>query len=136
MGKRNQYNRSTFPQDMSVVFYNAATAQVTPAANFVVDQDAGMMVYLPSAGTFTGSIDITAMKNGQRLELVLPGQGFLLSCSNAGTKLLAGAGFANASVLAGQTTYVCYKVDTADIGSGPVSNVLLLASSASYTGFA
>jgi hypothetical protein len=136
MGKRNQYNRSTFPQDVTAVLYNTASAQVSPTGSFTINADAGMLVYLPVSGTFTGSIDVVGMRNGQRLELVLPGQGFLLSSSVSGGNLLAGAGFANTSSLSGSTTYVCYKVDTADIGSGPVSNVLLLASSASYTGFA
>ena len=37
--KRNQYNRSTLPNDMSIVLYNAAAGQVGPSANFTVNTD-------------------------------------------------------------------------------------------------
>lgn len=137
MAKRNQYNRSTFPQDMSIVLYNASAGQTAPSANFTVNPDAGVLAVLPTAGTFTGSIDVSSMKNGQRLDIFLPGgNGFLLSCSVSGGKLLGASDFVNTSSLSGGKSYVCYKFDSVDIGGGPTSNVLVLHSSASYTGFA
>lgn len=137
MGKRNQYNRSTLPVDMSVVLYQAAAAQSAPSTTtFTVNGDAGVLVYLPTAGTYTGSIDVSSMKNGQRLDIILPGNGFLLSCSAGSGKILTGGGFKNTSSLGGSTTYICYKMDFVDITTDSASNVLLLATSASYTGFA
>lgn len=135
MAKRNQYNRSTLPNDMSVTLYNAAAAQVSPTANFTVNADAGFLAYLPASASFTGTIDVSSMKNGQKLDIILPGgTGFLLSCSN-GSKLLGAGGFVNTSSLAAGTSYFCYKLDTVDVGGGPTSNVLVLTNSASYTGF-
>jgi len=135
--KRNQYNRSTLPNDMSIVLYNAAAAQVNPTANFTVNADAGFLAYIPASASFTGTIDVSSMKNGQKLDIILPGgTGFLLSCSAGGGKLLGASGFVNTSSLAAGKSYFCYKLDTVDVGGGPASNVLVLASSASYTGFA
>lgn len=137
MGKRNQYNRSTLPQDMTITLYNASAGQIAPTASFTVDVDAGTLAILPSAGTFTGTINVSSMKNGQRLDIFLPGgNGFLLSCSVSGGKLLGASDFVNTSSLSGGKSYVCYKFDSVDIGGGPTSNVLVLHSSASYTGFA
>ena len=136
MAKRNQYNRSTFPQDMSIVLYNASAGQTAPSANFTVNPDAGVLAVLPTAGTFTGSIDVSSMKNGQRLDILLPGSGFLLSCSSGTGQLLGASGFINTSSLGAGKSFICYKFDSVDIGSGPTANVLVLHSSASYTGFA
>ena len=134
--KRNQYNRSTLPNDMSIVLYNAAAGQAGPTANFTVNTDAGYLAYLPSAGTFTGSIDVSSMKNGQRLDISLPAEnGFLLSCSSGGGKLFGpGATFVNTASLVAGKTYFCYKLDVVDTGT-PTYNVLVLAGTASFTGF-
>lgn len=136
MGKRNQYNRVTFPTDMNITLYNAAAGQASPTANFTVNADSGFLVYLPVSASFTGTIDVSSMKNGQRLDISLPtGNGFLLSCSSGGGKLFgAGASFVNTASLAGQSTYYCYKLDVVDAGT-PTYNVLVLVSSASFTGF-
>jgi len=135
MAKRNQYNRSTFPNDMSVVLYNAAAAQVGPSANFTVNADAGFLAYVPTAGTFTGTIDVSSMKNGQKLDIYIPpGNGFLLSCSDGGGKLFTGTGFVNTSSLSAGKTYFCYKLDTVDLGT-PTYNVLVVAGTSSFTGF-
>jgi hypothetical protein len=76
------------------------------------------------------------MKNGQRLDILVPTPtGFLLSCSAGGGKLFATSQFINTSSLSGGKTYVCYKLDSLDIGAGPVSNVLVLAFTGSYVGF-
>ena len=136
MAKRNQYNRSTLPNDMSVVLYNAAAAQVGPSANFTVNADAGFLAYLPTAATFTGTIDVSSMKNGQRLDISLPAEnGFLLSCSSGGGKLFGpGATFVNTSSLVAGKTYYCYKLDVVDTGT-PTYNVLVLVGTSSFTGF-
>jgi hypothetical protein len=137
MAKRNQYNRPTLPNDMNITLYNAAAAQVSPTANFTVNADAGFLAYIPASASFTGTIDVSSMKNGQRLDIILPGStGFLLSCSAGGGKFLAAGAFVNTSSLAAGKSYSCYKLDTVDIGGGATSNILVLASSASYTGFA
>jgi hypothetical protein len=136
MGKRNQYNRSTLPQDMNITLYNAAATLTAPSADFTVNADASFLAVLPSAATYTGSIDVSSMKNGQRLDILVPtATGFLLSCSAGGGKLFATSQFINTSSLSGQKTYVCYKLDSLDIGAGPVSNVLVLAFTGSYVGF-
>lgn len=136
MAKRNQYNRITLPNDMSVTLYNAAAGQAGPSANFTVNADAGFLAYIPSDGTFTGSIDVSSMKNGQRLDISLPTPtGFLLSCSNGGGKLFGpNATFINTASLVGGKTYFCYKLDVVDTGT-PTYNVLILAGTASFTGF-
>ena len=136
MGKRNQYNRATFPTDMSIVLYNTAAGQAGPSANFTVNADAGYLAYLPTVGTLTGTIDVSSMKNGQRLDISLPAEnGFLLSCSSGGGKLFgAGATFVDTASLAAGKTYFCYKLDVVDAGT-PTYNVLVLAGTASFTGF-
>jgi hypothetical protein len=135
MGKRNQYNRSTLPNDMNIILYNAAAALSGPSADFTVNADSGIAAIRPSAGTYTGSIDVASMKNGQRLDIIIPGDGFLLSCSAGGGKLLSSNGFVNTSSLSAGKTYVCYKLDSIDLGEGPTSNVLVLAFTGSYIGF-
>jgi len=136
MAKRNQYNRSTFPQDMNIILYNAAAGQAGPSADFTVNADAGFLAYLPTVATLTGAIDVSSMKNGQRLDISLPAEnGFLLSCSSGGGKLFgAGASFVNTASLAPFTTYYCYKLDVVDTGT-PTYNVLVLAGTSSFTGF-
>jgi hypothetical protein len=136
MGKRNQYNRSTLPGDMNITLYNAAAGQAGPSADFTVNADAGFLAYLPTVGTLTGTIDVSSMKNGQRLDISLPAEnGFLLSCSSGGGKLFgAGASFVNTSSLAAGKTYYCYKLDVIDTGT-PTYNVLVLAGTSSFPGF-
>ena len=136
MAKRNQYNRPTLPNDMSVTLYNAAAAQVNPTANFTVNADAGFLAYIPASASFTGTIDVSSMKNGQRLDISLPAEnGFLLSCSSGGGKLFGpGATFVNTASLVAGKTYFCYKLDVVDTGT-PTYNVLVLAGTASFTGF-
>lgn len=136
MGKRNQYNRSTFPTDMNITLYNAAAALSGPSANFTVNADCGIAAILPTTSSLVGSIDVVSMKNGQRLDIITPGgDGFLLSCSAGGGKLLSSNGFVNTSSLAAGKTYVCYKLDSVDLGEGPTLNVLVLAFTGSYIGF-
>ncbi len=131
MGKRNQYNRSTLPNDMSVVLYNAAAGQTMPSADFTVNADAGFLAYIPSAG-LTGTIDVSSMKNGQRLDIALASDnGFLLSCSSG---KLFGTTFVNTSSLAAGKVYYCYKLDVVDTGT-PTYNVLVLAGTSSFTRF-
>ena len=136
MGKRNQYNRITFPADMNITLYNAAAGQAGPSADFTVNADAGYLAYLPTVGTLTGTIDVSSMKNGQRLDISLPAQyGFLLSCSSGGGNLFGtGATFVNTASLVAGKTYFCYKLDVVDAGT-PTYNVLVLAGTASFTGF-
>ena len=135
MGKRNQYNRSTLPQDMNIILYNAnATAVQSSGSLGAINVDAGLWLY-GGQGAATGTLDIAAMKNGQSLVLANGSDyGVLLNCST-GRVLSPTFSTASSTVLASKKTFFAYKFDTAPTDSGIVSDVLVLVMSGAYPGF-
>ena len=135
MAKRNQYNRSTFPQDMNIVLYNAnATAIQSSGSLGAINVDAGLWLY-GGQGAATGTLDIAAMKNGQSLMLVNGSDyGVLLNCST-GRMLSPTFSTASSTVLGSKKTFIAYKFDSAPTDSGVVPNILVLALSGTYPGF-
>jgi hypothetical protein len=135
VGKRNQYNRSTLPQDMSIVVYNANATVVQSSGSLgAINVDAGLWFY-GGASEATGTIDISAMRNGQSLVFVNGSDyGVLLNCST-GRVLSPTFTTASSTVLASKKTFVTYKLDSAPTDVGLVSDVLVLISSGTYPGF-
>jgi hypothetical protein len=135
VAKRNQYNRSTLPQDMSIVLYNENATVVQSSGSLgAINVDAGLWFYGGQAAA-TGTIDIAAMKNGQSLVFVNGSDyGVLLNCST-GRVLSPTFTTASSTVLASKKTFVTYKLDSAPTDVGLVSDVLVLISSGTYPGF-
>ena len=135
MAKRNQYNRPTFPQDMAITLYSPTATVVSDAGAFTINPDCGVVIYAGS-GTGTGSLDITGMKNGQRIDIVNATEQLLRINATAGKLMVTNFTTASTSVMVGTTSVVAYKLDSAPIGDGTTqSNILFMASSASYNGF-
>lgn len=135
MAKRNQYNRSTFPQDMNISIYSSA-ATVVSDATFTINPDSGLIVYAGN-GVGTGSLDVAAMRNGQKIDIVNASSANLRLNCTTGRVMITNFTTASFTVLAPLRSFVSYKFDSTPIADGSTqSNILFLHSSGSYTGFA
>ena len=134
MGKRNQYNRSTLPQDMALVIYNPNATVNSDSGTITINPDCGLFVYAGSGAT--GSINVSGMKNGQLIEIIVAGEGTLLLSTTNGKLLNTSFATASTSQLARPKSYTLYKLDSMVLQSGTESNILVLHSTGSYTGFA
>ena len=139
MGKRNQYNRSTLPVTLSStvsgslsgsfdgLVVQSSFALNQPTASFTVSPGVNGYLVYPNASTYTGSIDIGSMKNGQRLEITSIASGFLLSSSNPSTgKFFVGGAAVNTASVADNSYSVWFFVASSSVGT----NLLVR----SYTG--
>jgi hypothetical protein len=135
VAKRNQYNRSTLPQDMAITLYSPTATVVTNGGAFTINPDCGVVIYAGN-GTGTGSLDITGMKNGQRIDIVNATEQLLRINATAGKFMVTNFATASTTVMVANTSVVAYKFDSAPIADGSTqSNLLLMASSASFNNF-
>ena len=103
----------------TTLYESAVDGTVQQTGNFTVPVSTNLAIFAPSAGTYTGSIAISSMTNGQQLTIICAsGNGFLLSSSDAG-KILTGNGqtMTNTSSLSAMSTTRYVKLDA--VGATP-----------------
>ena len=138
MGKRNQYNRSAFPnpivlnRDLTAVLCNQHSVSLEVTGNFVVPQDASIFLATPISGVtsgasfFTGSISISSMCNGQAIAFGAKRNGFMLSASS-GYLLGPNTSFITTASIGANTGGIAYKLDTFSSSfAGTRTDVLVL----------
>lgn len=138
MGKRNQYNRSTLPLALTStvsgsisgsfagVVINANLSLQSPTGSFTISPINNNVMLFLGADTYTGSIDISGMQNGQRLEIITIQNGFLLSSSNPSAGQIYQSGITNTASIGAHTYSIWYYLSTSSFGA----NLLVR----SYTG--
>jgi hypothetical protein len=96
----------------TTLYESSVTGDVQQTANFTVPINTNLWIAAPDASTYTGSIAISSMANGQKLTVVNFGGNFLLSASDSG-KIFSGGIFVNtASVQGNSITHEYVKVDS------------------------
>ena len=101
----------------TTLYESAVDGTVQQTENFTVPVNTNLAIVAPNAGTYTGSIAISSMTNGQQLTIICAGaSGFLLSSSDAG-KILSNGTTINTSSLGGLSTTNYVKLDV--VGATP-----------------
>ena len=145
MGKRNQYNRQSFPnpivltRDLTAVVCNSGSSWSFPSANFTVNPDAKVSVYQPASSTLTGTIDVASMCNGQELNISVRNNGFRINTTStvAGSNVIylpASSTFVsgNGVLIASNTSTTFYKLDTLTTGATTYTDILVPFQSGSW----
>ena len=144
MGKRNQYNRQSFPNpivltsDLTAVVCNSGSSWSFPTANFTVNPDAKFSVYQPVSASFTGTIDVASMCNGQELNISVR-NGFRLNTAStvagsnviylpASNAIVSGSGV----LISSNTSTTFYKLDTFTTGATTYTDILVPFQSGSW----